>query len=176
MAEWTWQKFTARHKMIRNSRLENSSRHFPSIITKKKLFIFREYRQSGFPRGPLLVSVSSSFLLCYNILLLCRRPLLCPFLTKRDEKHSQQFALSISAVTWKVLSYSYLITMYQNSLHSLVCILFTKRNRWILRENNAKTIFKPRKFRVKVTKINFISRINPMYVYVCTMYVDYYLT
>ena len=94
----------------------------------KKLFIFGEYRQSGFPRGPLCctISVSSSFLPVFYYY--AERPLLCPFLVKRDEKHSQQFA-RISAgrtsVACKLLKlYSYL---NNTQIHSSTVITVADR-------------------------------------------------
>ena len=95
---------------------------------EKKLFIFGEYRQSGFPGGLLCctISVSSSFLLQYNSVFYYYAEredhCWCPFLLKRDEKHSQQFA-RISAV--ELLLYSYL---NNTQIHSSPTVI-TDRNK-----------------------------------------------
>ena len=90
----------------------------------KKLFIFGEYRQSGFPRGPLCctISVSSSFLPVFYYY--AERPLLCPFLVKRDEKHSQQFARISAVVRRELLLYSYL---NNTQIHSSTVITVADR-------------------------------------------------
>ena len=97
---------------------------------EKKLFIFGEYRQSGFPEGLLCctISVSSSFLLQYNSVFYYYAEredhCWCPFLLKRDEKHSQQFARISAVVRRELLLYSYL---NNTQIHSSTVI--TDRNK-----------------------------------------------